>query len=272
MHCSGFLAPLHLPLNHTSPPSLSPPSLPHTETSEKARTYTNALQSWKKKRGFSFTVKPLLSLHLSRCRLTILIQPSLISALFFLNYIPRYCSIPSFLCLLLLPPPSSGKKPWWQAVLSTSLWSKPPWHPNLPSKSTCLVLLYCFSSFHLPAVLTRHTRRLGATPAALFDDYKFMCAVPKMTQSGQWEVFVRGGGVYVWLLMICWLHTHWVRKNRSGTDGEREKDTGNKWEDWLKGKQRTVESCSGEMLWCSCVTSKLALQNGRNKVTDNHFI
>lgn len=65
----------------------------------------------KNSRGFSFTVKPLLSLHLFFCCLSVLIRPLVISALlscflFTLNHIPGSSSILSFGVFLLSLPPS----------------------------------------------------------------------------------------------------------------------------------------------------------------------
>lgn len=61
----------------------------------------------KNRSGFSFTLKPVLSLHLFLCRLSVLIRPSVISAniscfLFSLNHFPASSSV--------LPP--SPHLPW----------------------------------------------------------------------------------------------------------------------------------------------------------------
>lgn len=99
MHCSDFLAPLpSLCLNH-------PPS---HRSLNKMHEHTPTLDSPEKKkkssRGFSFTPKPVLSLHLFLCHLSVLIHPpppppSHLCAYILLSVHARSRSL--FLCLLL---------------------------------------------------------------------------------------------------------------------------------------------------------------------------
>lgn len=262
MHCSGFLPPSHWSLKemHAQTPILNNPEILKKKGEREREGFPAHSSRCRVSTSFS-----VVSLYWSAPQSSLCLYLAFCSLWITSSHLPLiplhlFASCPSHLF---------KEKRWEEGLFylhPSFIWhvsiSLTPPHLNLSSSQPlCLTsvsyqhFLSSLLCFFYPLFLYFWLFICSASPlffSSLFAHHVwyFSSVCPANDAETGWTVRREW-----WSLMFCWLYIHGVKKKESTRarqmGGQRDRDEMGRWAEWREGKQRTVESCAGEV-WRQC--------------------